>query len=63
VVYQAIDGGQRHSRIGEDLIPGRERLVGGDGDALALVSFGDQLEQHAGFRLIAPYIAHVVEDQ
>src|ERR1019366_8199356 len=33
--------------IGEHVVPARERLVGGDEDAAALVALGDQLEWHA----------------
>ena len=30
VVNQAVDGGYRHARIGEHVVPAGERLVGGD---------------------------------
>ena len=52
VVDQAIDDGQRHRLVGEDLSPFAERLVGGDQQGSPLVSGADELEQDAGFGLI-----------
>ncbi len=49
-MYQSVYRGQRHGRLGKDISPLRERRVGRDGQALALVAFGDQLEQHRRFR-------------
>src|SRR5580658_8043288 len=42
VVDQAIDDGQRHRLIGEDLSPFAERLVGGDQQGSPLVSGTDE---------------------
>ena len=61
VVNESVDGGQRHRRIDEDVVPLRERRVGRDRDALALVSFRDQFEEHRRFSLIAADVAQVVE--
>jgi hypothetical protein len=33
VVNQAVDGGYRHTRVGEYVVPAGERLVGRDEDA------------------------------
>ena len=63
MVHEPVDGRERHGRVDEDLAPLRERRVGGDGEALSLVAFGDQLEEHRGFALIAPDVAQVVEHQ
>ena len=49
--------------VDEDLAPLRERRVGRDGEALALVALGDQLEQHRGLGLVAPHVAQVVQDE
>ena len=62
-MYQPVHGSQRHRCIGEQLVPRRERLVGGERDAFSLVALGDQFEQHAGFRLIASDVADVIEHQ
>jgi hypothetical protein len=35
---EPVDGGDRHGRIGEDVVPGAERLVGGDQQGAALVA-------------------------
>src|SRR5208282_6877534 len=62
VVHEAVDGGNRHGLVGEDLIPAAEWLIGRDEQAAALVACGDQLEQHAGLGLILADIREVVED-
>ena len=60
---EAIDGGECHGLIGEDLAPLAERLVGGDQHGSPLVSGGDQFEQDAGFGMILGDVGDVVEDQ
>ena len=52
VMNQAIDDGQRHRLVGEDLAPFAERLVGCDQQGTPLVSGPDEFEQDAGFGLI-----------
>lgn len=49
---QPVDGSQRHGCVREDPVPFAEGLVCSDQDAPALVSDGDQFEQHTGFGLI-----------
>ena len=44
MVNQAVDGGDGHGFVREDLIPAAEGLVGGDGDAAVVVAPGDQVE-------------------
>ena len=63
VVDQAIDDGQRHRLVGEDLAPLPERLVGGDQQGPPLVPGTDEFEQDTGFGLILGDIGEVVEDQ
>jgi len=63
VVDEAIDEGQRHRLVGEDLSPFAERLVGGDQQGSPLVSGTDELEPDAGFGLILGDLGEVVEDQ
>src|SRR5712691_5389576 len=63
VVDKAIDDGERHRLIGEDLSPFAEGLVGGDQQGSPLVSGTDEFEQDAGFSLILGDIGEVVEDQ
>ena len=62
-MYESIHGGHRHGGVDEHLAPLRERRVGCDGDALALVALGDQFEQHAGLGLVTPDVAEIVEDK
>lgn len=59
---QAVDSGDSHSLVGEDLIPAAERLVGGYGDAAVFIASGDQFEEDAGFGLILVRVGDVVED-
>ena len=63
VVDEAVDGGERHGLVGENLAPFAEGLVGGDEQGAALVAGADQLEQHAGLGLILGDVGEVVEDQ
>jgi hypothetical protein len=63
VVNKAIDDGQRHRLVGEDLSPFAERLAGCDQQGSPLVSGTDEFEQDAGFGLILGDIGEVVEDQ
>jgi len=63
VMDKAIDGGQRHSLVGEDLAPFSKWLIGGDQHRSTLVTCGDQLEQDAGFGLILGDVGDVVEDE
>ncbi len=62
VVDEAINGGDGHGLVGEDLIPTTEGLIGRDGDAAVFVTPGDQFEEDAGFGLILVGICDVVED-
>ena len=63
MVNESIDCGERHGRVGEDVAPLREGRVGRDRDAFSFVSFGDQLEEHRGFRLIAAHVTQIVQDE
>ena len=63
VVHQVVDDGDSHRRIGEDLAPVAEGLVGGDQQGSPLVAGADQLEQDAGLGLVLGDIGEVVEDQ
>ena len=63
MVHDAIDGGERHGGVGEDLAPFAERLVGGDQQRSALVARADQFEQDARLRLVLSDIGEIVEDQ
>ena len=60
VVDEAVDGGDRHGGIGEDVVPGAERLVGGDQQGAALVASTDQLEEHACLGLTLLDIGEIV---
>ena len=59
---EAVDGGDSHGFVGEDLIPAAEGLVGRDGDAAIFIAPSDQFEEDAGFSLILVGIGDVVED-
>src|SRR5208282_6151426 len=60
---EAIDGGQGHGRIGEDLAPFAEWLVRRDEDRSSFVAGRDELEEDAGLRLVLADVGEVVEDQ
>src|SRR3546814_13784235 len=51
-LHEAVDRGDSHGWIWKDVVPGRKLLVGGDGDRMALVAMGDELEQGAGLDLV-----------
>ena len=57
-----IDGGKGHGRIGEDLAPCSERLIGCDQAGAALVASTDELEQDGCFGLVFADIGEIVED-
>jgi len=63
MVDEAVDRRHGHRRIGEDLVPRAEGLVAGRDQALALVTLGDELEQHGGLGLILADISEVIENQ
>ena len=46
VVNEAIDDGERHRLIGEDLAPFAERLVGGDEQGSPLIPGADEFKEH-----------------
>ena len=60
---KAVDGSERHGRIGEDPVPVAEGLIGGDQHGSAFVAGADQFEQDRGFSLILADVGDVVEDQ
>jgi hypothetical protein len=63
VMDETIDGGQGHGRIGEDLAPLAEWLVGGDEGGASFVAGADELEQDGGFGLVLADVGEVVEDE
>ena len=63
MVNEAIDGGERHSLVGEYLPPFAEGLIGGDHRGARFVSGADQLEEDARFSLVLGDIGDVVENQ
>src|SRR5260221_5549327 len=63
VMDEAVDGGEGHGLIGEDLAPLSERLVCGDQHGSPFVSGGNQLEENAGLGMVLGDICDVVEDQ
>lgn len=63
VVNEAIDGGERHSRIREDPVPLSKGLIGGDQHGTPLVASADELEQHAGLGLVLGDVGKIIADQ
>jgi hypothetical protein len=63
VVDKAIDGGECHGGIGEDLSPFSKWLICGDEDRSAFVSCTDEFEQYAGLGLVLGDVGEIVEDQ
>ncbi|VUX54866.1 protein of unknown function [uncultured Woeseiaceae bacterium] len=61
VMDQAIDSGERHGRIGKDLVPLAKRLVGGDQDRAVFIACADEFEQDTGFGLIFGDVGEIVE--
>src|SRR3546814_11437667 len=47
--------------IREDVVPCRKWLVGGNGERVAVVAVGDELEQGAGFDLVLADVGQIVE--
>ena len=47
-MYDPVYGGGRGHGIGEHLLPLRKQQVGGDPQGAALISLGNQCEQHLG---------------
>ncbi len=47
---------------GEDPIPLAEGLVGGEHNGSPLVACGDELEEHARFRLVLGHIGEIIKD-
>ena len=62
-VHQAVDGGDGHGGLGEDLVPLAERLVGGDQQGALLVTCADQFEQDAGLGLILGDVGKIIEHE
>ena len=63
MVDEPVDRRDRHGGIGEDGVPGAERLVCGDHDRAAFVSRADELEEDRGLRLAFLDVGEIVEDQ
>jgi hypothetical protein len=63
VMDEAVDDGDRHRLVREDLAPFAEWLVGGDQQGSPLVAGADQFEQHTGLGLILGDVGEIVEDQ
>ena len=47
MMNEAVDDGDRHCRVWEDLAPFTEGLVGGDEERAPLVAGADELKEHA----------------
>jgi len=62
VVNEPVDGGDGDGGVREDPIPGAEGLVGGDGEAAALIAPCDQLEEDGRLGLVLVGVGDVVED-
>lgn len=58
-----MDGGERHSGIGEDPVPFAEGLVCSDQDGPALIAGRYQIEQYAGLGLILGDAGEVIQDE
>ncbi len=60
---QAVDGGDGHHGIGEDVIPLTKGLIGGNQETVALVAMGNELKEDRGFSLRLFDIAEVINNQ
>src|SRR5947209_7350412 len=60
---EAVDDGDRHCLVREDLAPFAEWLVGGDQEGSPLVAGADELKEHAGFGLVFGDVGEVIQDQ
>ena len=49
MMNQAVDDGDRHCLVWEDLAPFAERLIGSDEERSPLVPGADEFKEHAGF--------------
>ena len=63
VVDEAIDGGERHGGVREDLVPFAEWLIGRDQHRASLVACADEFEQHAGLGLVLGDVGQIVKNE
>ncbi len=56
-----VDDGGAEPRVGEGLGPAAVRFVGGDRDAVALLAFGEDLEEQLGAAPVELEVAELVE--
>jgi hypothetical protein len=62
VMDQPVDGGHRHGRVGEDLVPFAKGLICGQEKRTVLLPGADQLEQHRCLRLVLADVRKIVQD-
>src|SRR5689334_15932480 len=63
MVNKAINSGDRHRRIREDLFPFTEWLITSDNKAPTLITLRDEFKKHGCFGLVFADIAEIIEDQ
>ena len=63
VVHKTVHCCQRHGRFHKHFTPLRERRVGRDCQALALIAFGYQFEQYRGLGLVPADITQVIQNK
>ena len=62
MVDEPVEWGDGDGVVGEDLVPGAERLVGCDGEASGLVAPGDEFKENGALGLVLLSIGDVVEE-
>jgi len=63
VVDQSVNGGDRHHVVGKDLMPLAKGLIGGDEQAFAFITMGNEFKEDRGFGFGLFDIAEVIHNQ
>ena len=63
MMNEAVDDGDRHCLVWEDLAPFAKRLVGSDEEGPPLVAGADELKEDTGFGLVFGHVGEVIQDQ
>ncbi len=58
---EPVDDGGAESGVGEGLAPAGEGVVGGDGDGVLLLAFGEDLEEEFGAAAVELHVAEFVD--
>lgn len=60
---EAVNSGDCHGNVWEDLTPSTERLMGGQQEATTLIAMGNQVEQQGGLGFGVTDVAEIINDE